>query len=101
MTSIMRRKCKLCDRWIGDGDFYKGVPNAHKACHARRVRERRLANPEALREYDRVRNQDADRIAARKAYSQSERGKAVETAIKKRWLQRHPVERAAHVILGN
>lgn len=101
MSSGMTKICKLCNNPIGEGQFYAGVPNAHKECHSRRVQERRLANRDYWLEYDRQRNNDPDRVAARKAYMQTERGKEVKRKTINRWQSLNPAKRAAHVILGN
>ena len=92
----MAKICKLCEREIGDGDFYKGVPNAHKACHAKRAREYRLANLERCKEYDRSRANDPDRIAARQAYAKSDRGREVGNASKRRFGDEIAVLSLAH-----
>lgn len=95
------KNCKLCGGVLAPGSFYKGVPNVHKECHAARVREHRAANVEYFREYDRGRSMRPDRVAARAAYAETERGREVSAEAKRKWQQNNQEKRAAHVILGN
>lgn len=54
-----------------------------------------------LSEYDKERAGLPHRVAARKDYQVSERGRERSNAAKKRFIQRNPWKRKAHAIVGN
>ena len=67
--------CAKCDEWKELSEFYKNDRTC-KECRKRRVRENRRKNIEYYKEYDRKRANLPHRVEARKAYSQTEAGKA-------------------------
>lgn len=88
-------------------DFYRH-PNAAdgsmvvcKACHRANVKANREANADYYREFDRARANLPHRIEAREAYAQTPEGKAVASRAKRRFIERNPAKRAAHVAVGN
>jgi hypothetical protein len=93
--------CKQCLKRKPSTEFYASIPTYCKSCWKARVKANREANSEHYRAYEKDRAMAEHRIAARKAYSESERGKAVEAEIKRNWQKRNAEKRAAHVILGN
>lgn len=92
--------CKKCDNDKKADEFYKNDTTC-KECRKQKVRENRARNAEYYRAYDRQRANRPDRVAARQAYQETEAGQLAADRAKRRYIQRHPVKRAAHVILGN
>ena len=94
--------CKKCDTEKGASDFYAGVPSRCKECHKAAIRHNRAENADYYREYDKMRFQrDEHRRLDNKARAQTEKGRAIAGASRKKWLAQNPEKRAAHVILGN
>jgi len=82
-----------------EGDFYVGVGSRCKPCHRAKVTERRVENIEAVREYDRDRGNAPHRVAARKAYSQTEAGKVAHLRASRKYWEMFPERRkAAHAV---
>jgi len=88
-------------------DFYKhrmmadGHLNKCIDCAKAYSLKHRADNIEHYREYDRQRASIPKRVNGRKAYARTEKGKAVISAAKQRYLIQHSLERAAHVLTGN
>ena len=53
------------------------------------------------KKYDSERLHAPHRVKARKAYQQTENFRISHNAASKRWYERHPKKRAAHIALGN
>ncbi|CAL9963055.1 endonuclease [Vibrio phage D85] len=54
-----------------------------------------------LASYDKSRSRDPERIKARRAYALTEQGKAAGSKAKKKWVDKNPIKRNAHVLVGN
>lgn len=93
-------KCQVCEKPKQAESFYKNDKTC-KECRKAAVKEYRQKNIDKYREYDRQRASDPDRVNARVEYAKTERGKEAATKARKKWKQKNPVKRAAHVILGN
>lgn len=94
-------KCKRCLTDKPLSDFYESQRTYCKVCWREVVKANRAAKPEKYRAYDRARNTSQHRVEARRAYAQSEHGKEVVNAAKRKWMKANTVKRAAHIILGN
>lgn len=97
----MEQTCKTCGQTKPESEFYSASKTKCKECYKAAVKQYRIDNPELLKERDRKRNMRPDRVAAREAYAQTERGKEVGRRVKRDWAKRNPEKRAAHIILGN
>ncbi len=93
--------CKHCGRTKAETEFYESIQTYCKEHWRERVRQNRMENVEYYREFDRMRANRPDRVAAREEYAKSERGRARHNATAKSWSNRNPQKRAAHVIVGN
>lgn len=93
------KKCFACGQNKPLSEFYKhpgtadGLLGKCKACAK--------AYASSRTDYERERGKRPDRVAAARAYSQTDQGKAALGAGRRRYQQQNPVKRAAHVILGN
>ena len=94
------KNCKACGEAKSLDDFYNR-DNACKECRKAGVRANRKAKLEYYRAYDRARSMKPSRVAARKAYAHSERGKLREKLGTKAWVKRNPEKRKAHIATGN
>lgn len=72
-----------------------------KDCVKARVRANRFAKIDYYREKDRERGNLPHRVEARKAYSQTPQGKAAHARAHKRFKDRNPMKRAAHIAVNN
>lgn len=98
----MTKQCKVCGVTDNHADFYNGINNKCKECHKSAVRENRLQKVDYYRKYDAKRYRSDPRVRARiERYLKTDAGKKKSAAAKKRWQEKEPVKRAAHVILGN
>ena len=101
------KKCFKCGEVKCLSDFYKHpkMPDGHvnkcKDCNKRDVRENREKRADYYREYDKKRSMKPHRVEARKLYQNSEQGKAVINQIKSKWIERNPIKRSAHIMVGN
>ena len=91
---------KMCTQCGEAGEFYKGASKC-KECIKVAVRNNRAANLDYYREYDRLRAMSRKRVAARKAYAATERGKQVIRGVRERWLDRNAFKRVAQITVGN
>lgn len=101
----MSKPCKACQAVKTLSEYYRhdGMADGHlnkcKSCTKERARDRRLENPEATRikERDRGRERlkDPARIAAIRAYAQTEGGKAARIRARRKYNERNPVKRDA------
>jgi len=89
-------------------EFYKhpkmkdGRVNKCKECNKKDVRENRAAKVDYYRAYDANRFQNDPRVRERnERYKKTESGKAVIQKSRKKWINKNPEARSAHVILGN
>lgn len=99
------RTCRTCQSVKPLMEFYRQTNGSlHrncKECWKAYVKANRLVRAEQYREYERRRANLPHRIAAREAYAQTPEGKAAATRAKHAFIERHPIKRAAHVMVGN
>ena len=101
------KQCFKCGEVKPLSEFYKhpkmadGHVNKCKQCNKKDVRDNREKNIDYYRGYDRDRSMTPDRVEARKLYQQSEEGKEVIRKIRKRYIEKNPIKRAAHILVGN
>lgn len=72
-----------------------------KECWKAYVKANRMVRTEQYREYERSRANAPHRVEARKAYAQTPEGKAAGNRAKRAFIERNPLKRAAHVMVGN
>ncbi|WP_334181065.1 hypothetical protein [Pseudomonas nitroreducens] len=94
------KQCAKCGDHKAEDEFYERDRTC-KECRKRMVRENRSANLEYYREFDRQRANNPNRVAARIAYLETERGKKAANAAKARYRQNHPDKSPAHDALNN
>lgn len=103
----MLKTCRQCQKDVRRADYYRqpqsadGLMNICKACHRANVRANRAANLEYYREFDRARANLPHRVAAREAYAKTPEGLAAGNRAKRAYLERNPIKRASHVMVGN
>ena len=98
----MTYTCKVCDVTSDAAEFYKGVTSRCKECHKAKVRENRKANADYYKSYDANRFQNDPRVKARhKRYQNTPQGRKSMIEAKRKWINKNPEARAAHIILGN
>jgi hypothetical protein len=93
--------CKTCNTTKSAADFYAGSKSTCKACVCERVRANRLAKIDHYRAFDKARASQPHRVAARKEYQRTAAFAESHKAAAKRWRDRHPERRSAHVALDN
>lgn len=110
-------ECKVCGKTTPSA-FYSSIKTHCKDHWREKVRNNRLANIEHYKEFDRQRANNPERVAARKAYMQTEdgkkaakraraaymqteKGKTVLREAKKAYAKKNPAKRDAHVKLNN
>lgn len=100
MTKL--RVCKICGNTNENSEFYSGVTSRCKNCHKEMVRKNRQEKQDYYREYDRKRFKEDPKVRERhKRYQATPAGKKAMREARKRWMNKKPEARAAHVILGN
>lgn len=101
------KKCFKCGEVKPLSAFYKhaqmadGHVNKCKECNKKDVRENRKNKIDKYRQYDRERAMRPDRVEARKLYQGSDQGKEILRKLKKRYVEKNPIKRAAHIMIGN
>jgi hypothetical protein len=101
------KKCFRCGASKPLSEFYRHPKMADgrlgkcKDCTRADVNNNRQEKNDYYAAFDRARANLPHRVAARKAYAKTDRGRMVTKAAKKRWIAMHPAIRAAHVITGN
>jgi hypothetical protein len=102
------KKCNKCFEVKPLVDFYTHPKSSDghlgkcKECSKVLSRENRLANVKYYRDYDKFRFENDPRVLKRnQIYAKSDQGKLVNNILKKKWINKNPVARASHVILGN
>lgn len=93
-------KCKKCESEKEIIEFYSNDRTC-KECRKSAVRANRIAKADYYKEYEKNRANKPDRVAARKAYSKTEAGKAAHRKAHKKWVEKNPIKRASHIIVGN
>lgn len=101
------KKCFVCETQKPLIEYYRhsqmadGHSNKCKECTKRQVRENRVKNIDYYRTYDSVRAKTEHRKASYRAYASSEKGILSQSAAKKRYIEKNPIKRAAHLMVGN
>ena len=99
------RQCRTCGKSKPLMDFYSqtngSLQRDCKECWKAYVRANRLARVDQYAAYERGRANLPHRIEAREAYAQTPEGKAAQSRARRRFIERHPAKRAAHVAVGN
>ena len=99
--------CRECKKNKPLIEFYKhkqmadGHLNKCIECVKSRVTKHRNENIERFREYDKSRSLLPHRVKARQEYQKTENGKIAIKKARISYIQRYPMKRAAHVIVGN
>lgn len=93
--------CRACSASSGGARFYRNITTHCAECWKVKVRERREANIDHFRAYDRARGSQPHRVAARKAYARTEQGKQALARGSRAWAERNREKRGAHIALGN
>lgn len=92
--------CRLCGSTT-PSLFYKGVTTYCREHWKQKVRANRIAKVEHYREFDRLRGSMPHRVAARKQYASTPRGKARASAAKRAWEARNPSRKSATTAVHN
>lgn len=101
MDSIKR--CFKCGAWKDRSEFYAhaqmadGLLGKCKDCTKRDATARRNERIEEVRRYDRMRANLPHRVEARAIYAQSERGKETMAKGRRKYTERNPAKRDAHL----
>ena len=99
------RQCRTCGESKPLMDFYSqtngNLQRDCKECWKAYVKANRLARADQYREYERGRAGLPHRVEARKAYAQTDGGRANGNRAKRAYLERNPAKRAAHIATGN
>ena len=97
-------KCKLCSE-TDKSKFYASNKSNCKECVKARVRKHRLDNLEKIKEYDRNRPNAKERNEKNKLRTKEKMKdpgyREKSNKIKRDWLEKNTVKRAAHIIFGN
>lgn len=95
------KHCKRCDSRKENSEFYTN-DNTCKECRKAMVRKNRAKNADYYREYDKKRYKEDPRVRQRhRRYQSTEQGKRSIEKSRRRYIEKNPIKRAAHVILGN
>lgn len=99
------KTCTTCLHAMPESGFYltgKGAPAAIcKECAKKRARANYRRNREHYREYERGRATLPHRVEAREQYKQTPQGISRLREGGRRYIERNPVKRAAHILVGN
>lgn len=94
------KQCKKCCVDKDVSEFYKGHARC-KECYKAIVISHRASNKEYYINYDKNRANLPHRVAARKAYSETDAGKLSITNAKKKWASINPIKRGADILVNN
>lgn len=94
-------RCNHCGLEKPSEDFYMSSPTKCKTCTKAAVLKNRIKNIERIRAYDRMRGSMSHRVAARSEYRKTTAYAESHEAAAKRWENKHPERRKAHIITGN
>lgn len=101
------KECFKCKVYRPLSMFYKhkmmadGHLNKCKECTKKDTKENRERNPEYYRDYERSRAMNANRVAGRKSYSQTDEGKKSKRKSVLKWQEANVIKRSAHLIVQN
>jgi hypothetical protein len=100
----MSKICAQCGA-NSPADFYAGINKWCKSCWREKVRANRASKLDYYQQYDRLRTDNPDRVAARKAYAERQRAsadaKAQDQIRTREWQAKNRIKRQAHIIVGN
>ena len=91
-------KVKLLDEFYRHPQMKDGYLGKCKECAKKDAYEDRISNPEKLKARDRKRNGLPYRVKARKKYAQSTKGKKICNKVKRKWIEKNPLKKAAYRI---
>ena len=92
MDTLESRYCKKCKSTLSVEKFYTYQMNECKDCTCKRVRKNRKQKREYYLQFDRNRNMDSHRVAARREYIQTEAGKAARRKATAKHKENYPNE---------
>lgn len=99
------RACRTCGDEKSLMDFYRqtngSLQRDCKDCWKAYVKANRLARAAHYSSYEKARATAPHRVEARKRYAQTPGGKAATSRANRRFIERNPAKRAAHVLVGN
>jgi hypothetical protein len=101
------KECFKCKKEKPLSSFYKhsgmrdGRVNKCKECNKSDVRGNYRKNIDHYKEYEKGRADKPNRVAARKAYAETDDGKDAVRRARKAWSGRNPIKRLASTIVGN
>jgi hypothetical protein len=99
------KTCTKCCRELSEDHFYAtskgGIASSCKDCTRKRVSANYRRNREHYREYERGRASLPHRIEAREQYKRTPKGMSRLRDGGRRYIERNPVKRAAHILVGN
>lgn len=101
------KACFCCLQTKPLSDYYKHVSmadghlNKCKECIKAAARQHRLENLERIRAYDRSRGSNPERVAARKAYSQTIEGRLAHARSNEKWTVAHAIRKQASTQVNN
>ncbi|MGX9277431.1 hypothetical protein ACWXWL_06765 [Pantoea ananatis] len=104
---MITKCCFKCGQTKILADFYRhsqmadGHLNKCKECTKRDTKANRQENIDYYKEYDRNRANLSHRVSARQSYQQTEAFRESCSRSVKRYQQRHPEVRKAHIMVGN
>lgn len=100
----MTKPCAQCGA-DNPARFYKGITKWCKECWRGKVRANRASKLNYYQQYDRERNDNPDRVAARKAYADRQRAdanaKKLDQIRTRKWQTANRIKRDAHIKVGN
>ena len=97
--------CKECGETKTLDDFYKhkkmadGYLNKCKVCVNEKVEKYQELNREKIKEAVKKKSKDPNRVASRKKYAKSEKGKIAQKKAMTLYKERYPIKRLAHSIV--
>lgn len=101
------KQCRKCEETKPLTEYYKhsqmadGHLNICKCCKRQDAINVRNARIEYYRDYDRSRANNPERVQSRLNFVNSESGKVCKKIANRRYLERNPLKRAAHIAVGN
>ena len=105
-SCIASKVCFKCGVLKPLTEFYKhkamadGHVNKCKECNKKDVKQNRKDKSEYYKEYDKNRDQTPERKALKEAYAKG-KGKDKASEAKKRYIEKNPKKRSAHIAVGN
>lgn len=101
------KKCKKCEKEKSHSEFYKingnsdGLSGKCKECTKKDVRANYKKNIDKYKEYEKSRAMLPHRVEARKAYSQTIKGKEAATRANRSYRDKNPNKYKAHNMVNN